>query len=219
MRIDTEQTGDKENHQWAEELAAWMAAHRAELLRLFRPYAEKALGTGANRKDSVDELYAEVARWAMEHVAEWQPERGTTRAWIMRVAVNIAKQWCDKRLRRKTRTASEWENASPHESESTEDFWERLSSAPTPGPDGPILLADWARDVLEHALPDDREIVELVILADIPMPQVAERLQITEGAARVRLHRALKKMKAYAHRLDVEAVGSIVPSALTGGKR
>lgn len=74
-------------------------------------------------------------------------------------------------------------------------------------------IAQRVRTALERLPAAQREIVELHKLSGLSMAEIANRLQIREGAARVRAHRAYK---ALARALGASAVGLLL--ALLGGR-
>ena len=67
------------------------------------------------------------------------------------------------------------------------------------------------------SLPDgQREVVELHKLRGMSMAQVAERLQLREGAVRVRAHRAYKALARLMSRSPIEGFIALVWTALQG---
>lgn len=59
-----------------------------------------------------------------------------------------------------------------------------------------IEVNDQVQIWLAHVSTSDREIIELAILYELNGDELAEKLGISAGAARVRLHRALRRLRA-----------------------
>jgi RNA polymerase sigma factor (sigma-70 family) len=130
-------------------------------------------------RDIADDLAGETFRVAFEARARWSQATADARPWLLGIATNL--------LRRHRRTEER-----------------RLRALARGGPDKWAMLdeaalaeradARQARPVLAAAiaalLPDDRDVVLLVALADLGYDDVAQALGIPPGTVASRLHRA-----------------------------
>ena len=123
----------------------------------------------AAAEDLAQEAFVRLHRnWAK--VAEYESPEG----WVRRVALNRAFSWRRRESRRP-----------------------RLELAASPGEDSVPAPTGEREDVLRavRALPPrDRALVALYHLEDRPLAEVAEVLGMREGAAKVALHRARRRL-------------------------
>lgn len=105
------------------------------------------------------------------------------RAWLVRIALNLAKNHA--------RQGSRWRMARLVEVEATEDPGESAQQA--------LERAETARRLREEvlALPRrQREVLTLRVDGGLPFRDIAETLGITENNAKVQFHHAVKRLKA-----------------------
>lgn len=135
---------------------------------------------------TVDDLTTEVFLAAIDAAERYRLGRGSPRAWLLGIARNVV--------------AAEWRR---HAGE--RDKAQRAGGRRYLDGDDIVRLEEQidaqraARDL--HAslsvLPERlRSVIELVDLDGLPLAEAASALSIREGTARVRLHRARKRLKA-----------------------
>ncbi|MEU4424110.1 sigma-70 family RNA polymerase sigma factor [Actinoplanes sp. NPDC024001] len=163
--------------------AAWFAAifddHAPGLWRYLARQVE-----AAQAEDLVAETF--LAAWSAR--SDYRPERGSARAWLYGIAVNL--------LRRHHRTQAQQQRMS-----------QRLSgrTAPDDGTEDRVAERLDARSRLAGlaaaiaALPDgDRDVLLLNSLAGLDTREIAGALGIPEGTVRSRLHRVRRGLRAVA---------------------
>ena len=135
-----------------------------------------------------EDLVAETFLAAWSARDGYRPERGSVRAWLYGIAVNL--------LRRHHRTQAQQQRLS-----------QRLSGHPAPADGGEDRIAERldARTQVQAlaaaiaALPDgDRDVLLLSSLAGLDQREVAAALGIPEGTVRSRLHRVRRHLRAAA---------------------
>jgi RNA polymerase sigma-70 factor (ECF subfamily) len=135
-----------------------------------------------------EDLVAETFLTAWSARGDYRPERGTARAWLYGIAVNL--------LRRHHRVQAQQQRMS-----------QRLSghTAPDDGTEDRVAERLDARTRLAGltaaiaALPDgDREVLLLNSLAGFDSREIATALGIPEGTVRSRLHRVRRALRAVA---------------------
>lgn len=111
--------------------------------------------------------------------------------WMLRIAKNM----CLNALKRRKTVPMESLEGLEHRSDSTLDYW------PSPATAHPLesILTDERRKALLRTVyslpPEPREVLVMRYLEGMSSPEIAEVLEITEGAVRTRLHRALAQLR------------------------
>lgn len=153
----------------ASEFSEFYVAHRDAVFRavlLATRHPQRA-------EDAVQEAFARAyARW--DTVREYDRPR----AWVSRVALNVAISW-----------------------------WRRLSRERANPPDRPARPDEGPMDATLVRLVWDlplrqRQVVALRVLADLSIADTAQILGIAEGTVKAQLHRALRRLRD-----QIEAVG------------
>jgi RNA polymerase sigma factor (sigma-70 family) len=189
-------------------------ANRTLLRRFIEAEAETLLGTlryyllRAGLADSQGatlaavELLNEVVVEALEHSDRFRPS-GQPMAWLLGIAANLIKR---KQVERATRSRREplvrdlYPGVGDTLSEG--ELFDRLAT---------FTLVDLAQDleaneaastILAQVSEDDQHVLRLAMLHDLNGKELAQELGVTPGAARVRLHRALNRLRDAWHALQ-----------------
>ena len=120
----------------------------------------------------------------------YEPHRGDALPWILGIAANL----CAVERRRLAREQEAIRRLGGRPSVTDDDF-ERLESAIDAEEVAPAL-----RQALRELPPSERSVAELVLLDDLTPQEAAESLGIRSAAARMRLARARRKLRAVAER-------------------
>ena len=102
------------------------------------------------------------------------------RPWIMTIAMNLVREQWRRRKRRKT---------------SAMDVDDRAAPMPERGSIETAQRAQMLRDALSKLPDTQREVVELHWFQEQPFKEIAEIVGSTEGAVRVRAHRAYNRLR------------------------
>ncbi len=129
---------------------------------------------------------------------------GAVQGWYFAIARNVAMDSLRKRGRQQKRVARSVEGA--------EGLAEIADDAPTVEQSVTLneteaQIVERVREAIARLPPGQREVVEMHKLSGMSMAEVAERLQIREGAARVRAHRAYKAL--------ARLLGALLPVGLS----
>ncbi len=119
---------------------------------------------------------------------------GAVQAWYFAIARNVAMDFLRDRHRAKKRSV-----AASGGDESTDPVVGLPDPSPTAQEHGEQVEAEQTiveevRAAIAQLPPKQREVVELHKLRGMPMAEIAARLQVREGAVRVRAHRAYKAL-------------------------
>ncbi len=112
---------------------------------------------------------------------------GAVQGWYFAIARNVAMDHLRARYRSDLRRDDGVEAVDvPDESASPEEARERMQSEEA--------IVEQVREAIAALPPSQREVVELHKLRGMSMAEVAARLQVREGAVRVRAHRAYRAL-------------------------
>jgi RNA polymerase sigma-70 factor, ECF subfamily len=179
-----------------QELSRFIEQQADQILPTLRFYVLRAgLGRGGQAMQLALELLDELTVAALEGAARFQAERGA-QAWLLGIAANLIrrKQAALARLERREPLAGDLavtQEGLPDEDE----FFERLASYDGDNPERRLLEEEGFRRRLERLAPGDQQVLRLAVLAGFNGQELAEALQVSPGAARVRLHRALNHLR------------------------
>ena len=156
------------------------------LLVSFAPRVYGLLVRMVGRPDVAEDLMQETLLRAFRSMDTYRPE-GRFRAWIFRIAVNLARDWIRRRPR---------ERAAPLGDDSDESAPGMTPAADSP-PDADARRREQARRV-EQALarlPNaDREVLLMRYYGDLTFKAIARATGEPLGTVLARSHRALKKL-------------------------
>jgi RNA polymerase sigma-70 factor (ECF subfamily) len=152
---------------------------------------------------AADLVQSAVVR-ALEIADKFDPSK-PARPWLAGILVNVTKEERRRRYRRRQRSVSirsatgERQRDDGPDAISDEDLLDRLRrQGDESDPAGEINL----NELLSLVSTPDQEVLRLSVVEDLSGRDVATRLGISEGAAYVRLHRALEHLRAAYRRWD-----------------
>lgn len=162
------------------------------------PVLTRTLGVYLSRAGlaiSAGELLSEVVVEALEHEARFDPAR-QPRAWLLGIAANLIrrKQAELARLDRREPLARDLYPGTEPSDDEVFDWLDAVSAV------DPHLTLDGNDDVsalLARVSPEDAMVLRLAVLHGLDGAALARELGISPGAARVRLHRALERLRRH----------------------
>jgi RNA polymerase sigma factor (sigma-70 family) len=177
-------------------LRQFIAGESEALLGTLRYYVVRAgLADGRDAAPVATELLNEVVVQALEHADRFRPS-GQPMAWLLGIAANLIKRKQSERATRERREPLVRDLCSSTQDGVSEDeLFDRVASLAAGGP-----IADWEADeaasaILAHVSANDRRVLQLAVLHGLNGEGLAQELGIKPGAARVRLHRALNRLR------------------------
>ncbi len=177
-------------------LRQFIAGESETLLGTLRYYVVRAgLADGRDAALVAAELLNEVVVQALEHADRFRPS-GQPMAWLLGIAANLIRRRQAERANRDQREPLVRDLYSGgHDTLSEDELFDRVASLAVAGP-----IADWeaneaASAILAHVSADDRRVLQLAVLHEMSGEALAQELGIKPGAARVRLHRALNRLR------------------------
>lgn len=175
-------------------LRQWLAVNEPDLRTALRPIAGAvAEARGVSAAEAVDDLLVEVAHVALGRAfIRYDLGYPSPRLWLLRIAHFVCRRWRDEASTARRRFGIATQSGDP---EGQEDPLEKVPGPDSDDPARGIVDRTWLRHRLAHLSPEDRGIVQCRIVEDLPYEETARKLGITEGAARVRYLRAIKRLR------------------------
>jgi RNA polymerase sigma factor (sigma-70 family) len=177
-------------------LVEFITDNVASLLGILRSYVLRmGLARGEDVPAMAVEVLQEVVIEALDHADRFNPS-GQPMAWILGIAMNVIKRKKVELAKRSQRELSIGE-FSPAQDEhlSENELFDQITAESSAGPDQEIAANEQAELLLSLVSPEDRQILMLAFLQGFEREALAEKLGISPGATRVRLHRALKRLR------------------------
>jgi RNA polymerase sigma-70 factor (ECF subfamily) len=168
-----------------------VAGDRRAFTRLYRdlhPLVARFVARRVDSRADAEELVAEVFRRVVEHLAEFDPKRGTVRAWVLRIARNAV---IDHYRTRKPMLGLGSIAMNGHE-------------------DGPLdhMLADERsariRELLDACPDETRTLLAMRYGDGLRHAEIAELLGLAEAVVRKRISRAVRELRSRSRVLDEE---------------
>lgn len=177
-------------------LLTFIADHTTPLYGTIRSYVIRlGLVSGTDIQDTALEVMQEVVVEALSHVSSFDSERQPM-AWLLGIAINVIKERKSKEARRNRREVPPGNLSLLYpESESENDLLDTISHSTESGPEQLVESDEQVTTLLSLVSEQDRQILRLAFLEDFDRESLAHRLGTSNGAARMRLYRALNNLR------------------------
>ena len=168
----------------------------ASLLGIIRSYVKRmGLASGDDVPAVALEVLQEVVLEALDHADRFNPT-GQPMAWLLGITINVIKRNKAERIKRSQRELSMSNLSLMQEDQHSEsELFDQLTANSYAGPDQEIAANEQAELLLSLVSPEDQHILMLALLQGFEREALAQQLGISAGATRVRLHRALKRLR------------------------
>ena len=141
------------------------------------------------------EVLQQVALEALDHADRFDVT-GQPMAWLLGIAINIIKRNKAERIKTSQRVLTISDLLLTQEEELSEsEVFDQLVTNSEAGLDQEIAANEQAGLLLSLVSPEDQHILMLAFLEGYERDALAQKLGISPGATRVRLHRALKRLR------------------------
>ena len=177
-------------------IVEYIAGNAASLLGIIRSYVMRmGLASGEDVATVALEVLQQVVLEALDH-AERFDSTGQPMAWLLGIAINIIKRNKAERIKSSQRELSMSDLSLMQEEDLSEsELFDQLVAHSDAGLDQEIAANEQAGLLLSLVSPEDQHILMLAFLEGYKREELAQKLGITPGATRVRLHRALKRLR------------------------
>ncbi len=178
------------------QLKSYIAQEVATLRDSIRLYVIKSrLAFGDDAVRVADDVLNDLVREALNHADRFDPSR-PPKAWLLGIAVNLIRRKQAKQIAQNQREPLIRDLYPQTQQDMSEgDLFDRLSQYAGDDPERELESEEAVHNLLSLVSENDQEVIRLAILDDLNGDALAKRLQISAGAARVRLHRALNRLR------------------------
>jgi len=168
----------------------------ASLLGILRSYVKRmGLARGEEVPAAAVEVLQEVVLEALDHADRFNPT-GQPMAWLLGIAINVIKRKKAELAKRSQRELSMSDlSLKQEEGLSESELFDQLMANSSAGPEQEIAANEQAELLLSLVSPEDQHVLMLAFLQGFEREALAQKLGISPGATRVRLHRALKRLR------------------------
>jgi RNA polymerase sigma factor (sigma-70 family) len=193
-------------------LITFVQTNLVPLLGAIRLYVYRSgLAQGIAVPATAADVLQDVVVEALSHADRFDPERQPL-AWLLGIAVNIVRRRKAQRAslhRRELPITVYVDDCNPEIDVGESDIFERLGAHVLEGPETLVEANEQAETLLSMVSPDDQRVLRLAVLGGVSGESLAHALGTTPGTARIRLHRALQRLRsALAQRTDQDEVDS-----------
>jgi RNA polymerase sigma-70 factor (ECF subfamily) len=182
------------------QLLEFLTYNTGPLLGTLRSYVQRmGLAQGEAVPATALEVLQETVIEALDHVARFDPSRQPM-AWLLGIAMNIIKRKKVERAKYYQHEISISQiNRLQGEPLSESEYFELIAPFAFAGPEQDVEADEQAASILALVSAEDRHILRLAYISEFEREDLAQHLGITSGAARVRLHRALTRLRTAWH--------------------
>lgn len=175
-------------------LRQFIETEAESLVGILRYYLFRANTDGDSLESAASELLNEVVIEALQHEARFEPT-GQPRAWLLGIAANLIKRRQVEAVRRNQREPLVRDLYPTLEGDLSDgELFDRVANLVGMTEDE-LDTDSQVAALLRPLSPDDQHIIRLAILNGLDGDALAHELGIHPGAARVRLHRALNRLR------------------------
>lgn len=175
----------------------YLQEHSASLLGTLQSYVLRmGLAAGPMMREIVQEVFQESVVEALASIERYNP-RMSLRPWFLGIAVNVIKRRKTLQAQRFQHEVSLGQLAGQHSELPDENAV--LDALLPPEMSGPAQMVEANEEtaaLLALVSAEDQQILRLAVLEGHQHISLAQELHTTPGAARVRLHRALSRLRA-----------------------
>lgn len=178
-------------------LHAYLQEHSASLLGTLQIYVLRmGLAAGSMVSEITQEVFQESVVEALASIGRYNPQM-PLRPWFLGIAVNVIKRRKTLLARRFQREVSLGQLAGQYPELLDENaILDALLPPEMSGPAQIVEANEEAAALLALVSAEDQQILRLAVLDGHQHVALAQKLHTTPGAARVRLHRALSRLRA-----------------------
>lgn len=176
-------------------IQSFLQEHAASLKKILCAYVLRmGLARGENVRLVADEAFQDAMLEVMAH-GERFVSMAQPRSWFLAVAANILKRKRASFARRYRFEVLVSELVAETSQFSEADVLEQITVSTAPGPEQSFESREQVQEMLSLISPEDAEVLRLALLRELDTESIARELGVSNGAARVRLHRALKRLR------------------------
>jgi RNA polymerase sigma factor (sigma-70 family) len=165
------------------------------LLGIIRSYIVRmGLARGEAVQATAADVLHDTALEALAHADRFDPAT-QPRAWLLAIAANVLKRKKANAVKRHEHEVLVSDLSTHPDDINESDFFDQVIALTYPGPEQDIETREQVIEMLSLVSSEDQKVLRLSLLHDLDTSTLAQILGVTPGAARVRLHRALSRLR------------------------
>lgn len=178
------------------------------LLGTIRTYVQRmGLASGEHAHSVALEVLQEVVMEALDHAESFNVTRQPM-AWLLGIAINVIRRKKVEQAKRYGRELSLDRLArSSQEQESEGVMLNQIASPVEDGPEWLIENDEQVNAILSLVSTEDQHVLRLALLEEFERDALARKLGTSYGAARMRLHRSLERLRLAWHKSQEQLAG------------
>jgi RNA polymerase sigma factor (sigma-70 family) len=161
-----------------------------------RIYVKRSGIAGLSTVDDITRaVLSDVVVEALNHEDRFDPARGGPMAWLLGIGINMIRrrqQALGKRSQREPLLRDL--HSARQQQASDEELWDRIANLSIAGPAAELEEEERVQEILGSISEGDRYVVRLAILHGLNGRELAQVLDVKPSTARMRLHRALRRL-------------------------
>jgi RNA polymerase sigma-70 factor, ECF subfamily len=178
-----------------DDLRGFIESRAGDLKQILRHYVLRmGIADYDDAETAAAELLDEVTLEALQH-ADRAAAMSDPTAWLLGIAANLIKRRMAENARLNHREPL-LRDLYPDEAASDDELIDRFVHLVAQGSDD-METSQQLETIFQHASPADEAILRLAVLHELDGDQIAAAIGTSPGAARVRLHRALKRLRQF----------------------
>ena len=189
--------GPAEQSQARAYLQGFLQENAASLQRILCGYVVKmGLAAGEHVELVAAEVFQDAALETLAHAERFNPEM-QARTWFLAIGANILKRHRNaflKRYRFEVLTSDLTRQAGRGSEENVLDQIMGMGSN-SAGPEQVLVAREGARELLALVAPEDARLLQMALIQGWDASALGQLMGVTPGAARVRVHRALNRLR------------------------
>ena len=179
-------------------LQRFLQENAASLQSILCGYVVKmGLATGKDVELVAAEVFQDAVLETLAHAERFNPEM-QARPWFLAIAANILKRHRDdflKRYRFEILTSDLTRQVVWKGEENVLDQIMGMSPS-NDGPEQVLITREGMHELLALVAPEDAQLLQMALIEGWDASALGQRMGVTPGAARVRVHRALSRLRA-----------------------
>jgi RNA polymerase sigma factor (sigma-70 family) len=150
--------------------------------------------------DTVDDVTRSVLNdvvvEALKHEDRFDPDRGRPIAWLLGIGANVIQRRRQAISKRNHREPNLHDLMNIQQAElSVAELWEQVANLTAADPADQMQEEERLWEILGLVPEEDQHVITLAILHEMNGQELAQALHVNPGAARMRLHRALRRLQ------------------------
>jgi len=177
-------------------IAEFITDNIPSILGILRSYVRRMdLARGEEVAAAAVDVLQEIVVEALDHADRFNPT-GQPMAWLLGIGANVMKRKKVELAKRSWRECFIGDlSLEQQEPLSEDELFDQITVCTSAGPEEDIEANEQAMLLLSLVSPEDQQLLFLAFLYGFEREALAKKLGITPVAARVRLHRALNRLR------------------------